>query len=286
MVWIKKPNYNDNCLFFSLISQSAIQATPGLNLHHERCYVGGGHSRSHEPHREEHGFRNAKKVRKGEGGQSFSGEVSLVPREEEWMIEGEERSQQGGQAKKLFCYAGKGGKTPVRVEEGNELSLSEDEEVEIEVMEEERNRDKPTEKKQGPEIRCDTVRMQFGKVLAKERLGYSSAVKLEIEKFDGRINFGLWQIQVKDVLIQSEDKKYPHGIAALPWIRISCGNWVHNCTWALVGVEMQARFRSIPRRNAWSGLIPSEYTFMEEYDSSLNYDCRYRQWQQRIDYGS
>ncbi|RYR04725.1 hypothetical protein Ahy_B06g084503 [Arachis hypogaea] len=33
--------------------------------------------------------------------------------------------------------------------------------------------------------------------------GYSSAVKLEIEKFDGRINFGLWQIQVKDVLIQS-----------------------------------------------------------------------------------
>ncbi|RYR01436.1 hypothetical protein Ahy_B06g080300 [Arachis hypogaea] len=33
--------------------------------------------------------------------------------------------------------------------------------------------------------------------------GYSSAVKLEIEKFDGRINFGLWQVQVKDVLIQS-----------------------------------------------------------------------------------
>ncbi|KAL1325581.1 hypothetical protein AAHE18_13G170600 [Arachis hypogaea] len=118
-------------------------------------YVRSGHSRSHEPHREEHGFRNAKKVRKGEGGQSFSGEVSLVPREEEWMIEGEERSQQGGQAKKLFCYAVKGGKTPVRVEEGDELSLSEDEEVEIEVMEEERNIDKPTEKKQGPEIRVE-----------------------------------------------------------------------------------------------------------------------------------
>ncbi|RYR36624.1 hypothetical protein Ahy_A09g041590 [Arachis hypogaea] len=33
--------------------------------------------------------------------------------------------------------------------------------------------------------------------------GDSSAVKLEIEKFDGRINFGLWQVQVKDVLIQS-----------------------------------------------------------------------------------
>ncbi|RYR58165.1 hypothetical protein Ahy_A05g023834 [Arachis hypogaea] len=115
--------------------------------------------------------------------------------------------------------------------------------------------------------------------------GYSSAVKLEIEKFDGRINFGLWQVQVKDVLIQSglhkalkekisEDKKYPHGITALPWIRISCGNRVHNCTRALVGVEMQAKFRSVPRQNAWSGLIPSEYTFMVEYDSSLNYDCR------------
>ncbi|QHN83844.1 Syntaxin [Arachis hypogaea] len=136
---------------------------------------------------------------------------------------------------------------------------------------------------------CDTVRVQFGKVLAKERfwlrktwyLRYSSAVKLEIENFDGRINFGLWQVQVKDVLIQS-DKKYPHGITALPWIRMSCGNQVHNCTRALVGVEMQARFRSVPRRNSWSGLIPSEYTFMVEYDSSLNYDCRYRQWQQRI----
>ncbi|RYR30494.1 hypothetical protein Ahy_B01g055252 [Arachis hypogaea] len=85
--------------------------------------------------------------------------------------------------------------------------------------------------------------------------GYSSAVKLEIEKFDGRINFGLWQIQVKDVLIQSglhkalkekisEDKKYPHGITALPWIRISCGKRVHNCTRALVGVEM----RGIPMK--------------------------------------
>ena len=26
--------------------------------------------------------------------------------------------------------------------------------------------------------------------------------KFDIEKFDGRINFGLWQVQVKDVLIQ------------------------------------------------------------------------------------
>ena len=32
---------------------------------------------------------------------------------------------------------------------------------------------------------------------------YSSAVKLELEKFDGNINFGLWQVQVKDILIQS-----------------------------------------------------------------------------------
>ena len=31
---------------------------------------------------------------------------------------------------------------------------------------------------------------------------FSSAVKIDLEKFDGRINFGLWKIQVKDVLIQ------------------------------------------------------------------------------------
>ena len=28
-------------------------------------------------------------------------------------------------------------------------------------------------------------------------------MKFDVEKFDGRINFGLWQVQVKDLLIQS-----------------------------------------------------------------------------------
>ncbi len=32
---------------------------------------------------------------------------------------------------------------------------------------------------------------------------YSSAVKLELEKLDGNIKFGLWRVQVKDILIQS-----------------------------------------------------------------------------------
>ena len=27
--------------------------------------------------------------------------------------------------------------------------------------------------------------------------------RFDIENFDGRINFGLWQVQVKDILIQS-----------------------------------------------------------------------------------
>lgn len=31
---------------------------------------------------------------------------------------------------------------------------------------------------------------------------FSSAVKIDLEKFDGIINFDLWRIQVKDVLIQ------------------------------------------------------------------------------------
>ncbi|KAL5850350.1 hypothetical protein ACOSQ4_008363 [Xanthoceras sorbifolium] len=32
---------------------------------------------------------------------------------------------------------------------------------------------------------------------------FSSSLKFDVEKFDGKINFGLWQVQVKDVLIQS-----------------------------------------------------------------------------------
>jgi len=32
---------------------------------------------------------------------------------------------------------------------------------------------------------------------------FSSAMRFDVDKFDGRINFGLWQVQVKDVLIQS-----------------------------------------------------------------------------------
>ena len=28
-------------------------------------------------------------------------------------------------------------------------------------------------------------------------------VRYDVEKFDGKINFGLWQVQVKDLLIQS-----------------------------------------------------------------------------------
>ncbi|KAL5845637.1 hypothetical protein ACOSQ3_009161 [Xanthoceras sorbifolium] len=30
-----------------------------------------------------------------------------------------------------------------------------------------------------------------------------SSLKFDVEKFDRKINFGLWQVQVKDVLIQS-----------------------------------------------------------------------------------
>jgi hypothetical protein len=34
-------------------------------------------------------------------------------------------------------------------------------------------------------------------------ISYLSAMRSDIEKFDGRINFGLWKVQVNDVLIQS-----------------------------------------------------------------------------------
>ena len=34
-------------------------------------------------------------------------------------------------------------------------------------------------------------------------MSYSSAMKFDIETFDGRINFALWKVQAKDVRIQS-----------------------------------------------------------------------------------
>ena len=34
-------------------------------------------------------------------------------------------------------------------------------------------------------------------------MGLHKAMKFDVEKFDGKIIFGLWQVQVKDLLIQS-----------------------------------------------------------------------------------
>ena len=39
----------------------------------------------------------------------------------------------------------------------------------------------------------------------------SSTMKFDFEKFDGNINFGLWQIQVKDISIQYELHKVLKG---------------------------------------------------------------------------
>lgn len=54
-------------------------------------------------------------------------------------------------------------------------------------------------------------------------------MKGEIEKFDGRINFCLWQIQVNDILIQSgyTKKKNKDDVSPLP---ISGNLWrcIHN----------------------------------------------------------
>ena len=40
---------------------------------------------------------------------------------------------------------------------------------------------------------------------------FSNHVRIEFEMFNRRINFGLWQIQVKDVLIQSGRHKESKG---------------------------------------------------------------------------
>lgn len=39
---------------------------------------------------------------------------------------------------------------------------------------------------------------------------FTSPMKIDIEKFDG-INFGLWQVQVKDMLVQSGLHKVLNG---------------------------------------------------------------------------
>ncbi|PON66942.1 Pol-like polyprotein/retrotransposon [Trema orientale] len=47
------------------------------------------------------------------------------------------------------------------------------------------------------------------------RIKFSTPVRADVEKFDGNINFGLWQIQVKDLLIQSGLHKALKGREAL-----------------------------------------------------------------------
>ncbi|KAL4395276.1 hypothetical protein AHAS_Ahas02G0235800 [Arachis hypogaea] len=80
-------------------------------------FVRGGHSRAHvprQPHRTEQDQmqRLMKKVRKEGEGQVFTGEVTLVPREEDWMIGAEEEYERAGTGHKTFSEAVKGGKTP------------------------------------------------------------------------------------------------------------------------------------------------------------------------------
>ncbi|XP_016204054.1 uncharacterized protein LOC107644655 [Arachis ipaensis] len=93
-------------------------------------YVRGGHSRSHEPpesSRRNREQRSAKKIRKGGEGLDFSGDMSLVPREEDWMVEEREGCPNEEQpTRRSFSEAVKGGKKPVAIEE-KESSESSDE---------------------------------------------------------------------------------------------------------------------------------------------------------------
>ena len=47
-----------------------------------------------------------------------------------------------------------------------------------------------------------------------------SAMKFDVEKYDGRINFGLWQVQAKDLLIQSGLHKVLKASLPLPPMKI------------------------------------------------------------------
>ena len=52
---------------------------------------------------------------------------------------------------------------------------------------------------------------------------FASLVRFDVEKFDGRINFGLRQVHVKDVLIQSGLHKALNGNQGLVYPKVLMG---------------------------------------------------------------
>ncbi|PON99640.1 hypothetical protein TorRG33x02_044050, partial [Trema orientale] len=54
---------------------------------------------------------------------------------------------------------------------------------------------------------------------------YSTPIRADVEKFDGNIHFGLWQVQVKDLLIQSGQHKVLKGKDNSEKFKINDEDW-------------------------------------------------------------
>ncbi|MED6219194.1 hypothetical protein PIB30_033609 [Stylosanthes scabra] len=68
-------------------------------------------------------------------------------------------------------------------------------------------------------------------------VSFSSAVKFDIERFDGRMVFDLWQVQVKDVLIQSGMRKVRKVRTAMEEDVLLAGSQLHmGIGWRLMQV--------------------------------------------------
>ncbi|MED6220979.1 hypothetical protein PIB30_049974 [Stylosanthes scabra] len=137
-------------------------------------YVRGGHSRAYEPTRNrdadsDQGTRTGKKVRKEAEGEGFAGGTSMVPREEEWMVEGgnERNETESDDSRKLrnFSEAVKGGKKPVSDMEAEEppasMNKSQGSEGDPGGPFQYNHREGEEMKKQSPEIRVEKVNGVF-----------------------------------------------------------------------------------------------------------------------------
>ncbi|KAL1332403.1 hypothetical protein AAHE18_11G025300 [Arachis hypogaea] len=120
-------------------------------------YIRGGHSRAHDLLREEQGSRSMKKGRKEEEGAAFFGSMSLVSREEDWMVEDAEKGMKrhNEMPKCTFSDPVKGGRKPVTMEENDSLSESTSSEEEMANAEDHGATERL--KRKEPEIRVKKV---------------------------------------------------------------------------------------------------------------------------------
>ncbi|KAL4328996.1 hypothetical protein AHAS_Ahas13G0255900 [Arachis hypogaea] len=124
-------------------------------------FVRGGHSHAHDPRRKaykEQILCVTKKGRKEGEGSDFSGYISLVPREEEWMRSESEEGRKGEAPRRSFCDAMKGGRLPVAMKEDDSFLELDSSEEKMENNGKREEKTKCKEKGNGPDIRIEKAR--------------------------------------------------------------------------------------------------------------------------------